>query len=288
VVPHLSSISPSRRRAFTLIELLVVIAIIAILAAILFPVFARARAAARKTVGLSNLKQIALGTLMYAQDYDEHWPYYNWGVMSCSEVGTGGVSVSGNSAQFGNFINSPWCNSVLPYIKSTQLFQDPSDTFEWQPGYCINFPPSIYKQGGSTWNQSTWISYAWCESCGSAPWAKMAAFQNPASDMLWADYTGVLLDTWARWQWTPDLYVRRAIWNQLNWGDCYPGDIRGTQAPFTQAQWDGCVKGIRHETGINAALMDGHAKFLQARTVKEVGPDLAQVVPGAGSVNPTF
>ena len=59
------------RKGFTLIELLVVIAIIAILAAILFPVFAKAREKARQTSCLSNVKQIALGMLMYAQDYDE-------------------------------------------------------------------------------------------------------------------------------------------------------------------------------------------------------------------------
>ena len=62
------------RRGFTLIELLVVIAIIAILAAILFPVFARAREKARQTSCLSNVKQIALATLMYAEDYDETYP----------------------------------------------------------------------------------------------------------------------------------------------------------------------------------------------------------------------
>ena len=65
----------SRKRAFTLIELLVVIAIIAILAAILFPVFARAREQARKTTCLSNLKEIGTASLMYVQDYDETFPW---------------------------------------------------------------------------------------------------------------------------------------------------------------------------------------------------------------------
>ncbi|MFO8079838.1 MAG: prepilin-type N-terminal cleavage/methylation domain-containing protein, partial [Armatimonadota bacterium] len=63
----------THRRGFTLIELLVVIAIIAILAAILFPVFARAREKARQTSCLSNLKQLGLGMQMYAQDYDERF-----------------------------------------------------------------------------------------------------------------------------------------------------------------------------------------------------------------------
>lgn len=72
---------PSRHRAFTLIELLVVIAIIAILAGILFPVFAKARSRARQTTALSNLKQLSAAVLMYTSDYDEHlpnrWPLWN-------------------------------------------------------------------------------------------------------------------------------------------------------------------------------------------------------------------
>jgi len=94
------------RRGFTLIELLVVIAIIAILAAILFPVFARARENARRTSCLSNMKQIGLGFMQYTQDYDEKLPRneYAWS-------GTGLIN---------------WDEAIYPYVKSTQLFQCPS------------------------------------------------------------------------------------------------------------------------------------------------------------------
>ncbi len=74
------------RRGFTLIELLVVIAIIAILAAILFPVFAKAREKARQSSCLSNMKQIVLGTMQYAQDYDERLPM-RW--LATDSAGTG-------------------------------------------------------------------------------------------------------------------------------------------------------------------------------------------------------
>jgi prepilin-type N-terminal cleavage/methylation domain-containing protein len=96
-------------KGFTLIELLVVIAIIAILAAILFPVFAKARAAARKSAGISNLRQIGTGTMMYAQDYDEKFPYYNWGLMSCNESGNDANQnprYSGNDPQFREYRGS--------------------------------------------------------------------------------------------------------------------------------------------------------------------------------------
>lgn len=277
-------------KGFTLIELLVVIAIIAILAAILFPVFAKARAAARKSAGISNLRQIGTGTMMYTQDYDEKFPYYNWGVMSCNESGNGGGSatLSGDVAGFRDYSAGAWCNSLQPYIKNLGLFQDPSDRRKWQPGYCINFPQEIFQAGTRSWTRSTYVSYGWNES---ATGRGLADYRNPANDLLWCDYIGVLVDTWDRFAWTPDTYVRRGLWNELNWGaTCgFGGDPRGEQAPFTQQQWE-CLQtpGIRHETGVNVTFMDGHSKFVQGRNMREVGPDNGQIIPGPGSVNPTF
>ena len=94
-----------KKSGFTLIELLVVIAIIAILAAILFPVFARARENARRASCQSNLKQIGLGVLQYIQDYDEIYP------------------ISGTGF-------APTCalTSIQPYLKSTQIYQCPSES----------------------------------------------------------------------------------------------------------------------------------------------------------------
>jgi prepilin-type N-terminal cleavage/methylation domain-containing protein/prepilin-type processing-associated H-X9-DG protein len=119
----MSSIFNNRRRSgFTLIELLVVIAIIAILAAILFPVFAKARAKARQASGASNQKQIALAFLQYIQDYDEKFPPtygYNGSTGLYSEWG---VDYTFTSA--GTSVTSQ--GLVGPYVKSTALFVDPS------------------------------------------------------------------------------------------------------------------------------------------------------------------
>src|SRR4028118_1729019 len=97
-----------RTEGFTLIELLVVIAIIAILASILFPVFARARENARRASCQSNLKQIGLGFAQYTQDYDERYP-----------------RVGGKNAF--NYYSPSWRVAIYPYVKSTQLFSCPSN-----------------------------------------------------------------------------------------------------------------------------------------------------------------
>ncbi|BCM88348.1 hypothetical protein IAD21_00179 [Abditibacteriota bacterium] len=105
---HLDTHKLSNKKAFTLIELLVVIAIIAILAAILFPVFARARENARRSSCQSNLKQIGLGFAQYTQDYDEKYP----------------VSSSFNSPT----TKLMWGEEIYPYVKSQQIFACPSNT----------------------------------------------------------------------------------------------------------------------------------------------------------------
>ncbi len=106
-----------KKSAFTLIELLVVIAIIAILAAILFPVFARARENARRASCQSNLKQIGLGITQYAQDYDERLPARD--------------TILGN-----------WRQVIQPYIKSTQLFACPSNSGNTLPTVPLQANPA--------------------------------------------------------------------------------------------------------------------------------------------------
>ncbi len=119
------------RHGFTLIELLVVVAIIAILASMLFPVFARARAKARQSACLSNLKQIALAVEMYAQDHNECYNYYQ------------------------HSLSYPWYEMLSPYMRNRQVIVCP-DKREWHPdgsaasktGYGLNH--SVFVTGGGS------------------------------------------------------------------------------------------------------------------------------------------
>ncbi len=135
-----------KRSAFTLIELLVVIAIIAILAAILFPVFARARENARRSSCQSNMKQMGLGILQYSQDYDENIPR-NW--------------VNGYN---GDPVGIKWMDVIQPYVKSTQLFNCPSDSVgkPYRTAPLANFPLTTPTKRGADelgsygWNSAYW------------------------------------------------------------------------------------------------------------------------------------
>jgi prepilin-type N-terminal cleavage/methylation domain-containing protein/prepilin-type processing-associated H-X9-DG protein len=150
------------RRGFTLIELLVVIAIIAILAAILFPVFARAREKARQSACSSNEKQIALGVMMYAQDYDEVLPaYYNFE-----------ASVPAGARY--------WQEVIMPYVKNNQVFICPS--------YSAN--QSIIASYGCNYNWvfSNFEESAWPPEHGDA----LANITRPSETVMFLDCTSYI------------------------------------------------------------------------------------------------
>ena len=137
---------PLQKKAFTLIELLVVIAIIAILAAILFPVFARARENARRSSCMSNLKQIGLGILQYAQDYDEKMPRAWYGTDPFDNNG----------------VNYWWQDATAPYLKSSQIFVCPSAT-----GDAARYTPRRGRDGSGTyWGSYNMNSVYWDEGTG--------------------------------------------------------------------------------------------------------------------------
>jgi len=125
------------KKAFTLIELLVVIAIIAILAAILFPVFAQAKEAAKKTVCLSNMKQTALALFMYAGDSDDECP----SVLPNEDPINGGDQ--------GYWSRIPFDQQLMPYIKSVPFFKCPDDPQGGTPGNDIPFWNGYYRTHGS-------------------------------------------------------------------------------------------------------------------------------------------
>ncbi len=129
------------RRGFTLIELLVVIAIIALLAAILFPVFARARENARKSSCLNNLKQIGIGIAQYTQDYDE----------SICRSRTGGYKYPGSPDPRTND-RAPWHLIIMPYTKSLQLYKCPSNPsnnrVSWSWDGFVDVVPQSYLSNG--------------------------------------------------------------------------------------------------------------------------------------------
>ncbi len=162
----------SRRYGFTLIELLVVIAIIAILAAILFPVFARAREKARQTSCLSNVKQMSLGMLMYAQDYDETMmPALTF------NCGTPGHVYADRRY---------WWEILEPYVKNWQIYRCPSDSSPWysggggaiQPFYVTSYGINLHPMIGQAPVNAAVIGVAGC---------MLADMENPAEKVMITD-----------------------------------------------------------------------------------------------------
>jgi prepilin-type N-terminal cleavage/methylation domain-containing protein/prepilin-type processing-associated H-X9-DG protein len=166
------------KNAFTLIELLVVIAIIAILAAILFPVFAQAKAAAKTTVCLSNMNQIGLALQMYASENEDTMFYRsNWPTSRSGDTTVIGAGDSPNHYR--------WWNLLMPYIKNKDVFKCPSDDLP---------SPSKDEDGNNTILRS-YIAISSAESMN------LTSIPNPADTIVitekWGrDWTGVRTDSW--------------------------------------------------------------------------------------------
>lgn len=138
----------SSSKAFTLIELLVVIAIIAILAAILFPVFAQAKLAAKKAVAISNVKQVSLAATIYATDSDDTLCQTSWE----SSLTTQAFN-PGGKYQIG------WTYLLQPYAKNWDFFVDPGDTTPTTPKYpCVNGNAEVGKLDASGMMTCDWIA----------------------------------------------------------------------------------------------------------------------------------
>jgi prepilin-type N-terminal cleavage/methylation domain-containing protein/prepilin-type processing-associated H-X9-DG protein len=161
------------RSGFTLIELLVVIAIISILAAILFPVFARARENARRASCLSNLKQMGLGAMMYSQDYDEMLPRLTTCGSLLMETGKNSGSTSGCVAGSGEYTHL-WMHSIYPYVKSVQVFNCPSADHNYTGSY------DAYISYGYNRTPFDW-------SGGSGVSISLASIYKPSESIMFAD-----------------------------------------------------------------------------------------------------
>lgn len=203
-----------RNKAFTLIELLVVIAIISILAAILFPVFARARENARRTSCLSNMKQIGLGVMQYVQDYDEHYPMYRVTRLS-SET---------SANPYG------WADAVQPYVKSTQIFQCPSEPTAPDSSRL----PAETASGYTDYALNIWIGGLNADGTKGSG-VSMAALDRPSVTVLNVEYR-----SYGSASFISENTANTPVNGRVNLSALKP----------------------RHLNGINFAFTDGHVKFI--------------------------
>jgi prepilin-type N-terminal cleavage/methylation domain-containing protein/prepilin-type processing-associated H-X9-DG protein len=249
------------RSGFTLIELLVVIAIIAILAAILFPVFAQAREKARSAACLSNMKQIGLGIMMYAQDYDEKMPYgyqYHW-------------DAAGN--QIPNMLEW-WQDLCRPYVKNEAVYTCPSASPHrtytyWRPpgtpnplikDYIANASTGAYNPvvvGGSEFGRTKAgrsVRGPFINNWKNDSVA-LAEIDEPAGTIAIVDGSTRSFEVWR--------IEQTDAWYNAGQGCAFVGNAANPDPVI-------CKEGHlrkRHNEGYNAAFSDGHAKFIRNSTL---------------------
>jgi len=255
-----------KRAAFTLIELLVVIAIIAILAAILFPVFAQARDKARAASCLSNAKQIGLAWTMYVQDYDEMYPCNSW---DGALMGTTDNDIHKDGRRF-----TLWMWRIMPYLKNKQIFVCPSDPnpksgwtgYSTDPTDCWGVPTPIsyghnqhlFGYGGS--------NKTGCDGEGPQDWAifytpmSLAAVPTPAQTYMLSDYARGYMESW----WINNLrasnYTR--VYNQSAPGG---GATADNTEPWKSRRL--LPNASRHQLGSVITYADGHSKWRSGQQI---------------------
>lgn len=241
--------SPDNDRAFTLIELLVVIAIIAILTAMLFPVFAQARDKARATACLSNMKQLGTALLAYEQDYDEHiYPRVGSSASGITTTRSGlyisktlADGVTPNPAYY----QEQWWNLLIAYTKSTQIFACPSDPA----------PPLVEDS-----NAVSDIPRSYVESCATED-LQLSQLSSPQTAV-------VITEKWDKADNSSSNAVSTETWMEPFDGDeCMAGhDVNtasGCLAPQAGYTPNEMVKMSNlHQGGMNCTFFDGHAKWL--------------------------
>ena len=259
-----------KRSGFTLIELLVVIAIIAILAAILFPVFAQAKDAAKKTQSLSNVKQLSLANLMYSNDSDDHIPFtYTFPI-----GGNGQAPWCGNDGAtvvWGGF--QAWTNFVFPYVKSgnsdfnqgnnknavNSLFVDPTynTAFASKDGAGNPIPGGVTQTGGIFPYQSyepNTVLAGGNLSLG-CPWASDSNGNSPIPASL--TEVGKPAQT---------VMISQMMSYQDSDGEGYGNSVGQQSQPgnapaYPQVNWSARLAG---RNGMCYGMTDGHAKFISS------------------------
>ena len=263
-------------KGFTLIEILVVIAIIALLAAILFPVFARARENARRSSCQSNLKQVGLGVLQYAQDYDEVMvPAWLEGDCSAGQ-GWQPTKSTGFSCNSGSATNFKWMDMIYPYVKSEQIFNCPSAprsipryTQASSTNYGHYTANLGYRSSGDTKNPPFSYYTAGTTSGALSVPIKLAQIQAPVTTVLVTETRSVSYSGAANCVFTfgnssgsnvPDFSFR---------------EIGADGADRSIRTWifdgnnpDGII-GERHLETINVLWADGHVKAVKLATIAE-------------------